>query len=363
MNKEVVSDRQGIFLVILFVIGSGSVTVPGLEAKQDVWLASILGIVLSLPMVFIYARLQYIFPDKDLYDIIQICFGRFLGNLVIIFFVLHLIAIQGTIIRHHGEFITVVGLIDTPIIIIIFLFSGVVAYASKKGIEVLGRWGELFIKVVIPLTVIMLILFIPDMNINNIKPMLAKGIKPLALGSFKILVFPFSQIVVFSAVFSSFRKRKSPYNIYLKGFLISALIMFATSLSVILVLGVNQAGSKYFSTHAAVTRINIMSMQRVEVLSSILFLLGGFVKMGIHLIAICIGISKIFRLRDYRILVIPVAAQLVNLTYLTWYGTMDFFEFDRDAMPYISFLNRVIIPIVVLIFAEIKKKKLTDIST
>jgi len=57
--------------------------------------------------------------------------------------------------------------------------------------------------------------------------------------------------------------------------------------------------------------------------------------------------------------VIPVGAQLINLTYLTWDGTIDFFEFDRDVMPYISFLNRAILPITILILAEIRKKKLS----
>lgn len=359
MGKEVISDKQGIAMVVLFIIGSGSVTVPGLEAKQDVWISAIIAIIIALPMILIYARLQYIFPNKDLYDIIYICFGNFFGNTIIIIFILHLIAIQGTIIRHHTEFAVIVGLQETPVVIFMVLFTIVIAYVTKGGIEVLARWGKFFFPMVLLLTIVMLSLFIPDIKINNIQPIMANGIKPILLGTFKILIFPFSQVVVFSSVISNFKEKRSPYKIYLFGFLIGAAIMLVTSFNVITVLGVNNAGSKYFSTHAAVSRINIANIQRIEVLSSILFFLGGFVKMGVHSLAICIGISKIVKCPEYRFLVIPISALLLNITYLTWNGTMDFFEFDRDVMPYVSFVNRIILPIVIYIFAEVKKKKIT----
>lgn len=358
MGKEVISDRQGIAIVVLFIIGSGSVTVPGLEAKQDVWISAIMAIIIALPMILIYARLQHIFPNKDLYDIINICFGNFFGNAIIMFFTLHLVAIQATIIRHHTEFAVVVGLQETPLIILILLFTIVVAYVAKGGIEVLGRWGKFFFPMVLSLTIIMLGLFIPDMNINNIRPIMANGIKPLLLGTFKILIFPFSQIVVFSAVISNYKTKKSSYRIYLYGFLIGATIMLVTSFNVVSVLGVNNASSKYFSTHAAVSRINIGNIQRIEVLSSILFFLGGFVKMGVHLLAICIGVSKFLKCSEYRFLVTPIAVLLLNITYLAWGGTMEFFEFDRDVMPYISSVNRIILPIIIYVIAEMKKKKI-----
>ena len=58
MNKEVISDRQGIAIISLFIIGSSSIFSQGLEAKQDIWLAFIIGIAMTLPMILIYARLH-----------------------------------------------------------------------------------------------------------------------------------------------------------------------------------------------------------------------------------------------------------------------------------------------------------------
>lgn len=359
MNKEVVSDWEGISLIVLFMIGSGSVTISGLEAKQDVWIAVIIALVIALPVIFIYARLQYIFPNKDFFDIIEICFGKIIGKAIIIFFTLHLIAIEATILRHHGEFITIVGLTETPIVIIIISLSILSAYVAKNGIGVLGRWGKFFFVIVMLFTSIMLILLIPNMRVNNIRPVLSNDISIILQGTFKILVFPFSQIIVFSAMFSRFKRKESPYRMYLLGLLIGGAIIFVTSLSVILVIGVNEASRAYFSTYAAVLRTDIRVLERIEVLSSILFALGGFVKISVHLIAICIGISKIFNCTDYHLIVIPITLILIDITYLSWVGTMDFFEFDRLVMPYISFINRVMLPIIMFIVAEIKMRKLS----
>lgn len=357
MEKEVLSDWEGISLIVLFIIGSGSVTISGLEAKQDVWLAVIIAMVLAVPLILIFARLQYTFPNKNFYDIIEICFGKFIGKAVIIFFTLHLIAIEATILRHHGEFITIVGINKTPIIIIIISFSILSAYVSKEGIEVLGRWGFCFILIVILLTLIMLSLLIPSMSIDKIRPVFSNGLSPILQGTFKILIFPFSQIIVFSTVLSSFKRKKSPYKMYLLGLLIGGAIIFITSISVIFVLGANEASKAYFSTYAAVLRANVKVLERIEVLSSVLLAIGGFVKISMHLLAICIGISKIFKFTDHHFLIIPITLIMINITYLGWDSTMGFFEFDRMVMPYISFINRVILPVIIFVVAEIKMSK------
>lgn len=359
MNREAVSDWEGISLIVLFIIGSGSVTISGLEAKQDVWIAVIIALIIALPLIIIYARLQYIFPGKDFFDIIEVCFGKFIGKAIIIIFTLHLIAIETTILRHHGEFITTVGLTDTPIAIIIMSMAILSAYVAKKGIEVLGRWGKFFIIIVMVFTIIMLILFVPKIRTNNIQPIFSNGMSTVLQGTFKILVFPFSQVIVFSAMFSRFKRKESPYKMYLLGLLIGGAIIFVTSISVILVIGVNEASRAYFSTYAAFLRTDIKVLERIEILSSILFSLGGFVKISVHLIAICIGVSKIFNFHEYHLIVIPITLIIANITYLSWGGTMDFFEFDRLVMPYISFINRVILPIMMFIVAEMKIRKLS----
>ena len=43
MHQETISDKQAIMLVMLFIIGTAIVFIPGFEAGKDVWLASQVG--------------------------------------------------------------------------------------------------------------------------------------------------------------------------------------------------------------------------------------------------------------------------------------------------------------------------------
>ncbi|MCG8642507.1 MAG: spore germination protein, partial [Desulfobacterales bacterium] len=69
MKKEVISDKEGLALFVLFIIGTNAILGTGFAAKQDVWLAILLGMLISLPIIFVYARLHFIFPQKNLFDI------------------------------------------------------------------------------------------------------------------------------------------------------------------------------------------------------------------------------------------------------------------------------------------------------
>lgn len=66
VNKDVVSGKQGISLIILFIIGTSSIETSGLSAGKDFWLSIIISIFMALPILIIYTRLHYLFPGKDL---------------------------------------------------------------------------------------------------------------------------------------------------------------------------------------------------------------------------------------------------------------------------------------------------------
>lgn len=354
MNKEIISDKQGIAIIILFIIGPSSVSLSGVEAEKDIWLAVILSMCMAVPIVLIYCKLHTIFPDKDLFDMIIICFGEFIGKGIIVFYIWNLIVTLTTILRNYGEFITTVNFVSTPMIIPMIFFGTLCVFVAKNGTEVLGRWGSFFLLIVASFTSILILLLTPEMNINNIVPIFSNGIKPIFLGATKLYSFPFSQLVVFSMIFSSFRKKESPYKVYLLGLLIGGIIILITFTSVLSVVGINSVSKMYYPTYSAVSRIEIMKIGRIEIISGTLFSFGGFVKMSVHLLAVCIGLSKLFKCRDYRFIVIPITLLLINLAYLSWDSTMSFYEFDGEMMLYFSFPFRTIFPIILFIIAKVK---------
>lgn len=358
MNKEVVSDKQGISLIVLFIVGSSSIFIMGMEAKQDLWLAIILSILMAFPMAMIYSRLHSLFPDKDLYDIIEICFGKFIGKIIIIVLTCFLFYWASDVTVNYGSFIWTISLRETPMIVPMAVFLVLCAWGAKEGIEVLGRCSDIFLIIPIVILFILAISSISRIDIDNILPIFGSGFKSIFEEALNALSFPFSQILAFSIVFSSFNTEKqSPYKIYVTGLIIGGLILFSISLISLLVLGADTASKRYYSTYTAVSLINIGTLlSSVEAIISTTFLLGGFIKIGVLLLCVCKGIIKIFNFSDYRFIITPITLLTINLTFFQYDSVMHYYEFQTKVWRYFTLPFQVLFPILLWIIAEMKNK-------
>ena len=57
MNNDRISQKQGIMMIVLYIIGSSSLLVMGLEAKKDIWVAILAAIATGSLILRIYARI------------------------------------------------------------------------------------------------------------------------------------------------------------------------------------------------------------------------------------------------------------------------------------------------------------------
>ncbi|WP_099188182.1 GerAB/ArcD/ProY family transporter [Tepidibacter mesophilus] len=358
MNKEIISDKQGISIMILFLIGSTSIFVPGSEAKRDGWLAVILAVFSVIPILFIFARLNYLFPNQDLFDIIEICFGKFIGKITIIIFTWYTFYWTADVLNNYALFIQNVNLKHTPQIIVIIFFVILCSWAIREGVEVLGKWSKIFLLIPIFSLVIVSSLSIANMDINNLKPMLYEGTGPLFKATFSIFSQPFCQVIAFSMALNGFRTNKSSYKVYFTSLLVSGLYFLLLTLTNILVLGGTIASNKYYPTYNLATRLDVlMILQNLEILISLSFILGGFIKISILLLCVCKGITKTFQCNDYRIYITPITLLIINLAYFQYDSVMHYMEFNSKIWPYYFLPFQVIVPIIIFIFAEIKQKK------
>ncbi|WFD10805.1 GerAB/ArcD/ProY family transporter [Tepidibacter hydrothermalis] len=358
MNKEVISDKQGIYLMIIFIIGTAVLIVPGLDAKQDLWLANISAMFMALPMVLIYARLYYLFPSKDLFDIIEICFNKFIGKTICILYVWYVFHSTSLVLLNFGLFVHTIAFIRTPKVIPMIGISILCTWVVKEGLEVISRCTELFLEVLMALGFIVVLLLIPDIDVNNLLPILYDGIQPVAEGAFSSFSFPFGEVVVFSMAFSTFKKINSSYKIYTLGLLIGGSILTVTSLITISVIGVNIASNSYFPAYKSISLIDIGDLlQRLEIVMAIAYTLGVFVKISIYLLATSKGIVKLFGFNNHRFIVTLVSLLIINLSYFVHDSIMYNMEWTSEIWTYYAFPFQVIFPIIIWITAEIKRKK------
>ncbi|WP_053955929.1 GerAB/ArcD/ProY family transporter [Inediibacterium massiliense] len=356
MRKEVLSNKQAISIIAISLCGSFSIFTTGVDAKRDIWIAILLASFLVIPMMIVFARIQYLYPNKDLLDIIQICFGKWIGKGIIVILIWYTYFWASDVLFNLGTFIEVVSLSETPRIVLVIFLSILCCWGVKEGIEVLGRWSELFLIVNICMTIIIIFLLIPEFKINNILPILNEKNNFLLKGVLSVADL-YLQIAVFMIAFSNFKEKKSSYKVYFTGLGILTLFTLGISLVNILVIGINEITTNYYPTYTTMTRIDIGNvLQRLEVIIGAIFVLGIFVKVSILILCTSKGIMKVFELTDYRFLATPVVLLIINLSYFQYDSAIHYFEFNIEIWPYYFFPIQVILPVIVLIVAEIKNK-------
>ncbi|WP_432405314.1 GerAB/ArcD/ProY family transporter [Wukongibacter sp. M2B1] len=358
MNREVIADVEGICLVILFIAGSTLALPTGSPAGSDLWLAVLFALIIAIPLYLIYSRLLSLYPGNDIFDILEKVFGRFLGKVLGLIFVLYTFSLSSLILRDQGEYLITLSLPETPMIVPMIMMTILTIFIVKAGIETLAGWAKLFVIFNSPIPTITILMLIPQMELNNILPIFFNGVKPFLQGTLQALVFPFGDSVVFLMIFFALKTKKSSYNVLIKGLLWGGMLIVGVSLTEVLVLGQDIYLSTYYPNHSVAGKVQIGEiLHRLEVIAIVATITSFFLKISVCLLAVCNGISKIFGFKDYRFIVVPIALLICNFSYFIFDNTMDKFMWGTRAGTYYFLPFQIFLPIIVLIFAEIKKRR------
>lgn len=357
MNKVIISDKQAISLVILFIWGSALVLGTAGEAQKNMWFAILLGMILASLIIYIYCKILSSFDGLDVFDINLLVFGSFAGNIINILYIMYAYTLGALVLNNFSEFISAVGLPETPKVAAVFPIVLLALLAVKSGIETLGRWAEFFILFLFLIVIIPTILGIPQMELNNIRPFMEDGIRPVIKGAIGAFSFPFAETVIFLMVFSCLKNKRSVFSAYYLGLWIAGLVFTAISVRNILIIGPELLSRNYFPSYIVIARINVADfVQRIETLNTVSFLIAGFIKISLCLLAAANGLNKIFRFEDYRILVTPAALTMFAVSFKTYDNIIETVNWVKEVYPYYAAIFQVILPIITFIGIKIKKK-------
>ncbi|MDP4118495.1 MAG: endospore germination permease [Bacillota bacterium] len=356
MEKEFITDKEAICLFIVFVIGS-SLVISGGGAKNDSWIAVIIGVAMAIPLMVIYARMISLFPGQNLYDISVTVFGKIGGSIITIIYIIYAFHLGALVLRNFGEFIKIVAMPETPMLFSLFSMGMISIIAARLGIEVMARTSTFFLPIVFAILSIVQLLAIPQFHMEYLKPILGNGIHPVLNGGFAIFSFPFCETVLFICLFSSLKSKKSSFRVYKFGILITTFLFIIVTIRNIGVLG-NTLDSYYFPSYEAVRRIKIGDfLQRMEVTVSFVLFIGVLFKSSVCLLAAAKGVSKLFKLNDYRSVVIQIGLMMIYFAYIIYDNSMQMKYWALKIYPYYAFPVQVIIPVILWIFAEVKVRK------
>ena len=357
MRVEKITDKECICILMLYIMGTTLILGIGGKAKNDAWLAGITGILLSLPMIFIYSRIQAVFPGKDLFEILELIFGRLFGRVISLIYIWYAFHLGALVLRNFGEFVKTVALPETPMFFPMLCMALLCIAIVRLGIEEIGRFSAYMLPVLLIIIIIVQFFALTVFKLENLKPILDGGLKPILESGFSAFAFPFAETVLFLGITFSLKTRKAPYKVFFTSVLFAGFIIVALTIRNIGVLG-QMTSMIYFPAHVAVSRINIMDfVQRMELTVVIVFIMGAYVKSTVCLYVASKGIANILKLKDYRSVVMQMGLLMLYLAYILYSNIMQMRYWAINIYQYYAFPMQVILPIIIWIFAEVKRKK------
>lgn len=312
-NNETLSILQFSILVYVFITGSAVVIGIGGEAKQNAWIAIGIATVCGMLLFRFYLWLLESFNQKNLLLLIETCFGKWVGQTIIVIYIFYFFYIAARVLRDFGELMVTTIYRTTPIEMVEILLMIVVAYVLKKGIEVLGRTSEVFIPYVIIFMIFigLGVLITGELHFKNLYPILGDGVRPILKAIFPTLItFPFGELIVVTLLLTNITFKKKLNKITMLAIAVSGITLIYTSIIQVGVLGVYIKERTSFPLLSAAREISLMSfIERVDLIIVFTVMFGIIVKVSLFFYGGLRGLEHIFNI-PYRKLVWPFALQL-----------------------------------------------------
>lgn len=367
LEKGIISNRQLTILVMLFTIGDSILVIPPSTthfARQNAWISGVIGLMIGLLTIYMYSKFIKFYPKLTLIQAIEKAFGKWIGTIVSLMTLIFFLLISTGSMREISDFVTAEMLPGTPIPSILILYVLTIIMATRLGIEVIGRAGELFTPVIVILFLILTFAIIPQMEIVRILPVLENGLNPVLRGAISITGHTFLEPVIFLMILPYVNNQNKITKNLIQGCFLGGTVVLITILVSLLVLGTDLTTRDIYPSYNIARRISVGGFfERVEAMIAILWMLTLFIKVVLFFYGFILGLAQLLKLKEYRVLTIPSGMVLVASAPLiapnfTYYNQV----FDTYWVYYIITFG-LFLPLVLLGVAMIRKALNKDIKS
>jgi spore germination protein KB len=179
-----------------FLLIASGVTVA---SGRDGWMTILPGFTVGIPYGLMVLSLLVQYPRKNLLQISEILFGKWIGKIIGFIYILITGYYGGLLLAILGDmFRSIMPL--TPLWV--FYLGGLLLalYLVGSGIEVFARFSEVVFPVIVIALVLNVVLAIPKIEQGELMPILSEGIKPLFFGVLKVMPFAMEYILFLAGI-------------------------------------------------------------------------------------------------------------------------------------------------------------------
>ena len=172
-------DISSILFLQLFSCSLGiapyiTIKITGIDAYISIIIGTIIGIIPILILIYIF---NYEI-DKPIHVKTKIIYGKTLGTIINIILTIIYIILTLTMLFNTSNFIISQYLTNTSITLVTLILGITVYHTVSKGITTISKISIIYTIIILSLLILGIIGIIPEIKLDNLKPILENGIKP-----------------------------------------------------------------------------------------------------------------------------------------------------------------------------------------
>lgn len=359
-RKEIISTNQFVWMLFSIITSFTVLQIPGLlifHAGRDAWMSIILAWFLDVLLAMVYAYMGIRFPGQNFVQYSITILGKFFGRIIGIIFPLFFLMVASILMRSITMLINNTLLPNTPTEVMLLISYIFIAYAVKKGIEVIARASEILGPIYLISFIILFILITPQIKLNRLRPIFMQGFYPPFSGSIFILAF-IGICIIMSMYIPICNRIENGFIAKFISVSIGATIICLLVTFSICIFGAEQAGNMLNPGLMLARMVKIGNLiDRVEIIWFIIALEAGLMT-SVNLIwASCVGISQIIGLPTYRSTVYPIALISFILSIISFDSNIELINFAFYVYPFIGIFVESGLEIFLFIMALVFKKR------
>lgn len=354
-----ISVSQLFSAIVLVPFGSAVLFYINPEAKQDAWIAILIYIIPAVILQLIYTSLWNKYPKDTLVTYMPKIFGKILGYTLSIIYIIFFAYEAARVLRDFSELVAISSMQRMRPYLTSLILMFTVAYALFNGIEVLSRIVHVCLYLWIFFFIcewIFLYTTPGDLKFYNLEPILENGFIPILKDSWKLIVFPFGESVIFTMFFPLVEEKSKVKKAAVLAIILEGILLALNTITFLAVLGVNFASTTLFPLLQTLRTMRIGSaFDRLDIFVILIMILVGFLKIGFFTYGAVLGTTQLLKIKDtkYISLIFCMIVTITSLLIAKNYSQHIYIG-QTITLTYVHLPLTIIIPIIALLVYNIK---------
>jgi spore germination protein (amino acid permease) len=354
-----ISLRQAMFLFLVITYTPVLRIVPisaSAIAKQAAWLAPVASFALALPVIVALKSIFTKHQDKSFTEILEVVFGRLVGKMVTLVYILFFIMLTAINSNSISEQLTLSLYTSVNPSLFVIVMLAIIAFSVYKGgLTVVARMGEIILPVLVVSFLLICALAGQNIKLHRLTPVSYLDIVPAVKASFSVSGVQGHLPMLF--LLGNFINNKDKIAKYCT--LTALIFMFLIISLLVTVIGSLGAETTANAPLSFLTTVKLVSLfesiERIEPVVVMLWILSDFVLVSVLLITMLNmfqSLVKLSKTRNFIVITLIVALLMGRMIGRNMFEVQRFLElFLTPSMIAFGYL----LPLAVFITGKVRK--------